>query len=365
MKTPKGEFREMGLEKLVFLPRNFPFLFLCFAVPGVSFDFACRRGLDHNHPAFKENAMSRTKRIAMSLCGLLYLLWPGVVKTNAQTATTGELAGVVTDATGGVVPSLTVDLKNPATGYARETTTNDEGLYRFSLLPPGQYQVSLTPENFQPVLLTASVGVGQNSTLDVHLTLKSAEQSVVVTETQTLIQAESGSDVDTITEKQVQNLPNPGNDITYPAQTAPGAVMNTLAGYGNFAMNGISGTANLFTLDGMDNNDPYFNINNSGATNLTLGQNEIQEVTVETNAYGGQYGTLAGSNINYVTRSGTDDFHGRATYYWNGRAMNANNFFNNETGTPKAFVNANQYGGEFGGPIIKNKLFFYFDTEAL
>src|SRR5581483_8915463 len=156
--------------------------------------------------------------------------------------------------------------------------------------------------------------------------------------------------------------PNPGNDLTFAAQITPGVVMNTAAGFGNFAVNGISGTSNLFTLDGMDDNDPYLNLNNSGATNLLLGLNEVQEVTVDQNGYTGQYGGLAGSNINYITRSGTNQF--------NGRAMNANDFFNKAQPppapvTPRSFVNANQWGGEFGGPIFKDKLFFYFDTEGL
>ena len=116
--------------------------------------------------------------------------------------------------------------------------------------------------------------------------------------------------------------------------------------------------------------DPYFNINNAGATNLTLGSNEIQEVSVVTNAYAGQYGQLSGAQVSYVTKAGTNNFHGNAQYWWNGRYLNANDFFNKWTtppGTknPAPFANANQWAGSVGGPIIKNKTFFFFDTEGL
>lgn len=111
--------------------------------------------------------------------------------------------------------------------------------------------------------------------------------------------------------------------------------------------------------------DPYFNINNTGATNLTIGQNEIQEATVVSNPYAGQYGQLAGAQVTYVTKSGTNDFHGNAQYLWNGRALNANDWINNATGTPRAFANANQWAASLGGPIMKNKTFFFVDNEGL
>ncbi|MGA3187147.1 MAG: hypothetical protein ABSF22_08545, partial [Bryobacteraceae bacterium] len=116
---------------------------------------------------------------------------------------------------------------------------------------------------------------------------------------------------------------------------------------------------------GENDMDPYFNINNSGATNLTLGQNELQEATVISNAYSGQYGTFSGAQVSYVTRSGTNDFHGNATYLWNGRALNANDWFSNVFGDPRPFSNANQWAAALAGPIIKNKLFFFVNNEGL
>ena len=103
--------------------------------------------------------------------------------------------------------------------------------------------------------------------------------------------------------------------------------MNTGSGYGNFSSFGVSATSNLFTLNGMYDNDPFLNLNNSGATNLLLGQNEVAEATVVTNGYSGQYGGFIGANVNYITKSGSNNWHGNANYFWNGRVMNANNYF--------------------------------------
>lgn len=284
----------------------------------------------------------------------------------AQTTTTGDISGVVTDPSGAIVPDAKIALKDNARGATQDTTSNKEGAYRFYLLVPGSYKVTVTATGFEAVTQTVSVTVGQVVTANVQLALGTSTQTVVVTEQSPLIQTDNGNLASTISEAQAANVPNPGNDITYMAQLAPGTVGNTAGGgLGNFSSFGISALSNLFTINGMDDNDPFLNLNNSGATNLTLGQNEIQEVAVVTNGFSGEFGGLAGANINYITRGGTNDFHGRATYYWNGRTMNANTWFNNANGTPRSFVNANQYGGDIGGPIVKDKLFFYFNAEGL
>ncbi len=182
-----------------------------------------------------------------------------------------------------------------------------------------------------------------------------------------MVQTENGNVSTNIAPETIANMPNPGNDLTYYiSQTAmPGATMNTQAGYGNSATFGISGTSNLFTVDGMNENDPFLNLSNSGATNLLLGSNDVREATVVNNGYSGEYGELAGMNVNYVTKSGSNDFHGNAEYFWNGRALNANDWFNNNAGAPRPFDNANQWAASIGGPIRKNKTFFFVDTEGL
>jgi hypothetical protein len=141
--------------------------------------------------------------------------------------------------------------------------------------------------------------------------------------------------------------------------------MNTQGGYGNFAIFGLPATSNTFTVNGGYENDPFLNLNNSGATNLLLGNNDVGSVTVVSNAYGAQYGGLGGSQVNEISRSGSNRFHGDATWWWNGSRLNANDYFNNQTATPKPRSNANQWAGSFGGPIFKDKTFFFFNTEGL
>jgi hypothetical protein len=282
----------------------------------------------------------------------------------AQSTTAGDIAGVVTDPSGAVVPKAKVTVKSLENGSTQSTTTNESGYYRVSLLKPGRYSVSAGLTGFQTSERQVDVGVGAVVTADIALTVGQATQTVEVTETAALMNPEASSNT-SFSPREVQNLPSAGGDITNIAFTAPGVVVNSTGGYGNFTVNGMPATSNLFTVNGENDMDPYFNINNSGATNLTLGQNDLQEATVITNAYSGQYGTLAGAQVNYVTRSGSNQFHGNAQYWWNGRYMNANDWFNNFYGTPRPFANANQWASGIGGPIRKNKTFFFFNTEGL
>jgi hypothetical protein len=167
--------------------------------------------------------------------------------------------------------------------------------------------------------------------------------------------------------EQIQALPNPGNDLTFVAQTSPGAVMNTQMGYGNFSVFGLPATSNTFTVNGGYENDPFLNVNNSGATNLLLGNNDIGDVTVTSNAYDAAFGGLGGAQVSEISRSGGNGFHGNANYWWNGRAMNASPYFNNQTPdlTPRPFDNVNQWAAAGGGPIKKDKAFWFVDYEGL
>jgi hypothetical protein len=308
--------------------------------------------------------MNRKLFAALVLLGVFFVCAvPGLF---AQTQTTGAIAGTITDPANAAVPSAAVTLQSIEKGTSQTATSGASGEYRFDLLLPGSYTVSVKASGFQTLLQKATVTVGQVSIVDLRLALGAQTQTITVEAATPLLQAENANVAATISETQAQNIPNPGNDITFIAQMAPGSVMNTGGGgLGNFSSYGISATSNLFTMNGMDNNDPFLNLNDSGATNLMLGQNEIQEVSVVTNGYSVEYGGLAGANVNYVTRSGTNDWHGRATWYWNGRTMNANDWFLNNAHAPRGFVNANQYGADFGGPIVKNKLFFYVNAEGL
>ncbi len=300
------------------------------------------------------------------LCLITALLFAVPTLLTAQNVTSGGITGTITDPSGAAVAKATVTLKNVDTGQTLTTQTNGTGAYRFSLLNPGNYDVSAASTGLQASSpQTVTVAVGQTAMLNVQLQVKGAQTTVEVTAEPGVIQTENGNVSTAISPQIIANQPNPGNDLTYYAQVAPGAVMNTQAGYGNTAFFGISGTSNLFTVDGMNENDPFLNLSNSGATNLMLGANDISTATVVTNGYSGEYGQMAGANINYVTKSGGNKFHGNAEYFWNGSILNANDWFNNNRGTPRPFDNANQWAASIGGPIIKNNTFFFVDTEGL
>jgi hypothetical protein len=305
------------------------------------------------------------KRSFVVAFALLVVMSIGSTRLAAQTSSSGDIAGVVTDQSGALVPDAKVVLKDLAKGNAQDTTTSKDGAYRFYLLTPGTYTVSVTATGFNTETRQVEVTLGQITSLNFQMSVGSSTTTVTVTEAAPLLQTENGNMATTLNNLQIQNVPNPGNDLSYIAQTAPGVVMNTQAGYGNFSANGLPGNSNLFTINGMDDNDPFLNLNNSGSTNLLLGQNEVQEATVVSNGYSGQFGTLAGANINYITKSGGNDYHGRAIYYWNGSAMNAESYLSKAAGNPKPFSNANQWGGDIGGPLKKDKLFWYFNSEGL
>lgn len=283
---------------------------------------------------------------------------------TAQSLIAGDISGRVTDPSGAVIPNAAVNLKSLDKGTTAKATTGGDGSYRFSQLSPGRYEVSASVSGFAKTSTAVTVEVGQTTQANLGLEMSTSSSTIEVTTDSPLINTDPGNST-AFSSKEVDLLPNPGGDMTNIAFSAPGAVVNVTGGYGNFTMNGMPATSNLFTVNGENDMDPYFNINNSGASNLTLGSNEIQEATVTTNMYSGQYGTLMGSQVTYVTKSGSNEFHGNAQYWWNGRFMNANNFFSNATGSPRPFANANQWAGAIGGPVVKNKLFFFVDTEGL
>jgi len=280
----------------------------------------------------------------------------------AQSITSGDIAGIVTDPSGAVVPNAKVTATNDATGAAHNSVTNGEGFYRFPFLIPGSYTVSADAGGFQQITRKVQVAVGQTANGNIALAITG---NTVLEVTAPPLQVDNGDISTNFSQQQISLVPNPGNDLSAVAQTAPGVVMNTQGGFGNFSSFGLPGTSNLFTIDGQNDNDPFLNVNNSGATNLLLGANEIREATVVSNGYSGQYGQLAGAQVNYVTKTGGNQFHGNAVYYWNGRALNANSFINNEQGVKKPFDNVNQWAASFGGPIVKDKTFFFWDYEGL
>jgi hypothetical protein len=283
----------------------------------------------------------------------------------AQSVVTGDLAGTVTDPSGAVVSGATVTLKSADSGFSQTAQTSSTGAYRFVLLKTGDYRLTVTQKGFKSSAQTVHVAIGQVVSSNVSMELGSTSETLEVNAAAPLIETENANNATTYSTQQLSSLPTPGNDITSYAYSAPGIALNSAAGYGNFSAYGLPSTSNLFTTNGNDNMDPYLNLNNSGASNLSLGANELDQVAVVTNGYTAQYGRQAGAQLNAATKSGTNSFHGNAEYWWNGSTLNANDWFSNSQGSPRPFANNNQWAASFGGPIVKDKLFFFADTEGL
>ncbi len=310
----------------------------------------------------------RLRPISLLLLAVLVVSASPANKLNAQTTTSGGLTGVVTDRTGAVLPGADVEIKDNRKGNVQSTKTDREGAYRFFFLAPGGYTLTVTRDRFREELRTVSVSLGPPGTLNVSLEIAQTSSRVTVTGETPLLQTENGDVLLTMNPVQIAGVPNPGNDITYIAQTAPGVVMNTDfagSGNGNFSVLGMPGTSNLFTMDGMDLNDNGSGTNVTGPSNMLLGQNQIQEATIVTIGYSGRFGGAAGADINFITKSGGNHFHGNAEYFWNGSVLNANNWISNAYGQPRPFDISNQWAGSLGGPIIKEKLFFFLDNEGV
>ncbi len=310
--------------------------------------------------------------ITITILAILNFAFGSGPAIHAQTAVSGAVAGTVTDSTGALIPGAKVTIESTGTGAIQTTTAGAGGEFRFSLLAPGKYKLNASAAGFESTQTQVMVNVGTVAAANLKLSVGVSTQTVQVTESVPMLQTETADISTTYTTDQIQNLPNPGNDITYMGQLAPGSVINStnqaangMFGYGNFSSFGLPATSNNFTVNGTDENDPFFNVNNSGATNLLLGNNEIAETTVTSNAYTAQFGGLGGAQLNEVTRSGTNRYHGNVVYWWDGRAMNANSYFNNQQGVPRPFVNDNQWAAAIGGPIKTDRLFFFLDTEGI
>jgi hypothetical protein len=321
------------------------------------------------HQTFQDGG-DKTMRLNISFRILLLTTIVTLVLSSvllAQSTTEGAISGTVVDASNAVLANTTVTLKNLDKGYSRQTTTNAQGIYQFPLADPGNYEVVVSAGGFKQFAGKAAVNVGQATVVNVKLEVGAAGTTVEVSAAAPLLDTEAADMSTAFDHNLVENMPNGGNDLTAVAYTAPGVVMNSGGMYGNFTANGMPATSNVFTVDGENQMDPFLNLNNSGPTNLMLGKNSIDEATVITNAYSGQYGQQAGAQVNLVSKGGTNNFHGNVQYQWTGRLLDANNWFNTffQPAQPRPFANNNQWAASFGGPIKKDKTFFFIDTEGI
>ena len=293
----------------------------------------------------------------------------------AQGETTSAILGQVTDSTNAAVPGATVTVVNHETGLQRGAKTDDTGHFNFPQLKPGTYTVKVEAQGFESQQAdNVSSGLGQKQTVNLTLRVAQSKQTVNVNAEAPIINTSDPNTSTTLTAPALENLPNPGGDMTYPLQFTPGALINTAGsgndfvgssnGYGNVEFNGLPALSNGYIVDGLETNDPLTNLNSGLSTNLVLGLNSISEVTVNTLSYSVDQGRYGASQTNYITKSGTNQFHGNLYELWNGAVLNAADYFTNATpGNHKPGSTVNHFGGSLGGPIVHNKLFFFFDSE--
>jgi hypothetical protein len=279
---------------------------------------------------------------------------------------TATLRGTVMDQAGAVVAGATITATNTSTGISKVVKTSSDGAYRLSALPPGPYQVTTVAGGFsKEVFKGLELTVGQSSTYDVHLKVGVASEVVEVTgENMPLIQADQSQQANTINSLQVRELPNLNRNFTNDVYTLPG-VSNSdstraqnpgFTGYltTGFSIGGSNGRNNLSTIDGGENE---YGTGQYRVTNLPV--DAIQEYQVNRNAFAAEFGFTDGSAINIVTKTGGSKWHGDAFGYFRDQHTEATNFFNGLEGFPKAFSQNVYMGGSLGGPVVKDKVFFF------
>ena len=296
--------------------------------------------------------------------GSLLFLFPAV--TFSQGETTSAITGQVSDATSAAIPDATITIMNRENGSQRVLKTDNEGRFNFTQLKPGTYSVRVQADGFDSQQNDTVSGLGQKQTVNFILKVAQSSQTVEVTAAPPLINPENANTSTNLNAPALENLPNPGGDLTYPLQFAPGALINTAGsgndfvggsnGYGNVQFNGLPALSNGYIVDGLETNDPLTNLNSGLSTNLVLGLNSISEVTVNTLSYSVDQGRYGASQVNYVTKSGANQFHGNLYEVWNGSLLDAADYFTNATpGNHKPRSTVNHFGGSLGGPIIHNK----------
>jgi len=307
------------------------------------------------------------------VAALSIILFP--VKAFPQGETTSAIVGQVTDATNAAIPGATVTITNRETALQRSAKTDDEGRFNLPQLKPDTYSVRVEAAGFASQqndhVLAA---LGQKQTVNFTLKVAQSNQTIEISSEAPILNPENANTSTTLNAHELENLPNPGGDLTYPLQFAAGALINTAGsgndfvggtnGYGNVEFNGLPALSNGYIVDGLETNDPLTNLNSGLSTNLVLGLNSISEVTVNTLSYAVDQGRYGASQVNYVTKSGSNQFHGNLYELWNGSRFNAADYFTNATpGNHKPRSTVNHFGGSVGGPIVHDKLFFFFDSE--
>ena len=314
-------------------------------------------------------------KVASGLLVCLLALFICVSPALAQSASTGALAGTVTDPSGAVISGATVTATSLATGQTRTATTDANGLYKFSLLPPGNYSVNFSAKGFKTIEVpSTTVNVTETVELNRGLEIGAQTQEVTVSSTAVTLQTENATVGGLVSGATVTNLPLSTRNFTQVIDLSPGVVANvaTATAVGNGTMdinvNGSGSDQNTYMMDGVVTT----NYGSGGAAQSGSyagipipNPDSIQEFKVQTSQYDAAYGQNPGANVNVVTKSGTNQFHGSAWEFNRNNIFNANDFFYkhseliSDLPNKPPTVKQNQFGGTFGGPIIKDKFFAF------
>jgi Carboxypeptidase regulatory-like domain/TonB dependent receptor len=314
--------------------------------------------------------MRQEIRIALSIIVVAFLALTSTPHLAAQ-LTEGTIDGTVTDPSGATVANAKVTIRNTQTGASVDETSDSIGYFRAPHLAPGTYDVRLEKSGFKTsVAHGISVSVGVTTRADVALQVGSASESVTVTEAAPLVQTEEGRLSSTITAEQVTSLPLDGRQVYQLVTLEPGVTATVAPVISNvpsptssvtflygFIANGSNPRGNNFILDGNSNNNEWL----GGQPLIFPSLDAVQEVQVQTLNFSSEYGRNDGAIVNIITKSGTNNYHGTAFYTGRNTALNARNFFDFVDKTP---VQQNQFGGSFGGPVIKDKTFFFLNYEG-
>jgi Carboxypeptidase regulatory-like domain/TonB dependent receptor len=313
--------------------------------------------------------------VAVAIVCAILLMMLAAAPGWAQTFR-GSIQGTVTDSSGAALPGATVTIHNVDTGIDRITTTAADGSYLIPELPIGTYNVIVEMSGFQKVATNGvTVDIGAVRRVDASLKPGQVSQEIVVSGDEIPV-VETSTDTlgGSFESQQVEDLPINGRDYTKMLIMVPGTAGEPNGGgdspgsYGLFSSNGSRGRANNYLLDGTDMNDGYRNlpaINQGGVFGVPgtiLPEDSIQEMSIESN-FGAEYGRNSGAVVNIVTKSGGNEFHGVAFEDFRNAVLNARNYFN-DAGQPKDAFRNNQFGGAFGGPIVRDKVFFYASYEG-
>jgi len=306
----------------------------------------------------------------LSYVCLLTCLTAGMVFGQADL---GSLDGSVTDPSGGAVPAAKVTVTNKATGVQRSSVTDNDGHYLFSSLAIGAYDLIFEQTGFQRATGNVTVDPGKSSRLDVQMVVGAANTTVDVSASVTSLTQDSANIGMVVDDHVIVSTPlfmRNWDDLT---RLVPGVQQNryteqggaTASGRtGDFQVNGVHSLQNDFILDGIDNNTFSENVQELSTEATRPSVDAIQEFQVITNPYSAQYGRSPGAAVDVSTKTGTNDVHGLLFEYLRNNLLDANDFFSNRAGLPKPKDIQNEFGGNLGAPIIKNKLFGFFNYEG-